>query len=214
MFTQSVEVAAGESYTMEVPDTYETETNQYVKLAGQGETLVHNAGTAQSDYTVYYRDVNDLQNVDTVVIQEETIYYDVPVTEEEIIYVDEETEALQPVTVVTNPTTGETQTYNPAGELITPDAETDETNPDTEAIPDEETPLANQDLNAGDETASNDDSQDVSLIEDEETPLANQDLTESTAVNPGLIIGIVAAAAVLVIVYIVISKKRKENSRR
>lgn len=214
LFTQSVEVAAGESYTMEVPDTYETETNQYVKLAGQGETLVHNAGTAQSDYTVYYRDVNDLQNVDTVVIQEETIYYDVPVTEEEIIYVDEETEALQPVTVVTNPTTGETQTYNPAGELITPDAETDETNPDTEAIPDEETPLANQDLNAGDETASNDDSQDVSLIEDEETPLANQDLAESTAVNPGLIIGIVAAAAVLVIVYIVISKKRKENSRR
>jgi hypothetical protein len=224
--TQTVEVPAGEDYTVAVPETYETENASYVRLAGQGDTLVHSAGTPQSDYTVYYRDVNDLQNVDTVVIQEETIYYDVPVTEEEIVYVDEvEEEAEEPVTVVTNPTTGETETYNPAGELITPDAEAEEetaepaTEPEVEEIPDEETPLANPDLNAGEtgsETADNDSSDDLSLIEDEETPLADQDLAESTGIglNPVLIGGIIAAAAALVIVYIVISKKRKENSRR
>ena len=215
---QTVEVPAGEDYTLELPETYETEETSYVRLAGQGDTLTHDAGTPQSDYTVYYRDVNDLQNVDTTVIQEETIYYDVPVTEEEIVYVDEIVEeAEEPVTVVTNPTTGDTDTYNPEGELITPDAAEEEpaapiTGGDVEEIPDEETPLGNQDLeeNADSQTADSEASDNLEAIEDEETPLANQDLEESSAISPIVIVVIIAAAAV-VAVLVVISVKRKAN---
>ena len=68
---------------------------------------------------------------------------------------------------------------------------------------------------SGSETADNDPSDNLSLIEDEETPLANQELEESAVGAAPIVIGVViAAAAVAVVVYIVISKKRKENGRR
>lgn len=203
LFSEEVTVPAGSNYSREIPDTYDANGTQYVKLAGQDEALVYNYNTPQRDLTAYYRDVNDLQNVDTVVTQEETIYYDVPVIEEETV--------LTPVTVITNPTTGETQTYTPAGELVDQTTTTP-----TEEIEDEQVPQGNQDLNQS--KNNNRDTQDnagTENIDDEEVPKANQDLTSKSGVNPFLIGGIsVAAAAVLVILYILISKKRKENGRK
>jgi hypothetical protein len=210
---QTVEVPAGEDYTIDIPETFETEDTSYVRLAGQGDALVHDAGTPQSSYTIYYRDVNDLQNVDTTVIQEETIYYDVPVTEEEIIYVDEVAEAPEaPVTVVANAETGETDTYNAEGELITPDAQENEA--EVEEIEEPEAPTANIQENNDSETADNDTSDNVEIIEDQEAPKANVDLEQNTGVNPVVIAIIIAAAAVVVIAYVVIVKKRKDSNRK
>ncbi len=70
-------------------ETYETDDTEYVVLAGQGSTIEHDYFSPQRSYTVYYRDVNDLQNADTVVTREEVVSYDNPVTVQEVVYEDE-----------------------------------------------------------------------------------------------------------------------------
>ena len=67
LYSEEVTVPAGESYTLEIPETYSLDDTEYVVLAGQGSVIEHNYYSPQRNYTVYYRDVNDLQNVDTVV---------------------------------------------------------------------------------------------------------------------------------------------------
>lgn len=55
---------------IDAEENYEdSEGNEYVKLAGQ-DNLTHNFESAGRTVTVYYRDVNDIQNADTVVTQE------------------------------------------------------------------------------------------------------------------------------------------------
>ena len=49
------------------PQNYEANGKQYVRLSGQSDVVNHDFYSAQRTYTIYYRDVNDEQNVDTVV---------------------------------------------------------------------------------------------------------------------------------------------------
>lgn len=222
--TEEQEVAYGSSVDFgAAPETLTVEGTEYTQLNGQEDGVSHDYNVNRTDYAVYYieSDALEAEEPEPEVITQVITQY---VTEEGTVVENEDGTVVPetvPVTVVTDGQGGETA-FNEAGqevqinegniEVVEP-----ETEPEAEEIPDEETPLANLDLNAGEtgsETADNDSSDDLSLIEDEETPLANQDLTESTGLNPVLVSGIIAAAAVLVIVYIVISKKRKENSRR
>ena len=55
------------------PQNYEANGKQYVRLSGQSDVVNHDFYSAQRTYTIYYRDVNDEQNVDTVVTQEDVV---------------------------------------------------------------------------------------------------------------------------------------------
>ena len=231
LYAEEVTVPAGESYTLDIPETYTVDDTAYVVLAGQGSAVEHAYYSPQRNYTIYYRDVNDLQNVDTVVTREETVYYDNPVTVEEIVYVDEEvwTEpADEGVTVLANDTTGDVVTLDDEGTPLADNPDTNaEDNSDTVVLDDEDTPLASapgvSGGNATDEVANDTDGSgdaanagDTVTIDDETTPLAalpDNANGSGSSVNIPLVIGGAAVAAIVIIAAagIVISRKRKNT---
>ena len=214
---------------------------EYVVLAGQGSAVEHDYYSPQRNYTVYYRDVNDLQNVDTVVIREETVYYDNPVTVEEIVYVDEEVwiePADEGVTVLANDTTGDAVTLDDEGTPLADNPDTNaEDNSDTVVLDDEVTPLASapgvSGGNAADEAANGSgngagadgsnaangsggaaNAGDTVTIDDETTPLASlPDNTNdsSSSVNLPLVIGGIAVAAIVMIAAACVVISRKRR---
>lgn len=228
LYSEEVTVAAGENYSMEIPQTYETDNAEYVVLAGQGDTIEHDYFSPQRNYTVYYRDVNDLQNVDTVVTREEIVYYDNPITQQEVVYEDEYVDEYEyidqvvpaddGVTVLANDTTGDVVTLDDEG---TPLADNpNDTAQETTTLEDEETPLAEtpeiteSEDNSGDTEPAQEDNGDTTTLEDETTPLAqlptDGDSSNGSSVNMPLIIGGIAVVAVIIIAgaaFIIIKKK-------
>lgn len=235
LYQEDVTVPAGESYSLDIPETYETDDTEYVVLAGQGSTIEHDYFSPQRSYTVYYRDVNDLQNADTVVTREEVVYYDNPVTVQEVVYEDEYVDEYEyvdqivpaddGVTVLANDTTGDVVTLDNEGTPLS-EAPGNESQNTTE-LEDEETPLA-QEPDAAEtdpaDDASQDDSADTAseeeqpesttTLEDETTPLAqlpaDADSSNGSSMNMPLIIGGIAAAAVIIIAgaaFIIVRKK-------
>ena len=186
--TQASVIAAPENYT--VGDT------EYVKLQGQDD-VDHEFYSPQRTYTIYYRDVNDIQNADTVVTEEQIITTVEPVyvDEEEIVEVAEEgTEAAEEeaaapagtTTVLANEETGEVTT-----------------------LTDEGVPLANQDLDGEDADDGSGAEEETTApaaegagetvtLEDESVPLASQDLAEESGTSYTLWIVLGAAAVIIV----------------
>lgn len=117
--TQVIYYDAEETYT-------DTDGSEYVKLAGQ-DNLTHKFESSQRTFTVYYRDVNDIQNADTVVIQEL-----VTTTEETVTLPGADTttpagteaaapavsEEAAPAATLTNETTGQVVTVDDKGESL------------------------------------------------------------------------------------------------
>ncbi|MBS5523150.1 MAG: hypothetical protein KHX56_12875 [Clostridiales bacterium] len=244
LYTEEVTVPAGESYTLDIPETYTVDDTEYVVLAGQGSAVEHDYYSPQRNYTVYYRDVNDLQNVDTVVTREETVYYDNPVTVEEIVYVDEEvwTEpADEGVTVLANDTTGDVVTLDDEGTPLAdnPDANTEDDG-DTVTLDDEDTPLASDPGasggDAGDEAANGSgdgagadsanaangsgdaaNAGDTVTIDDETTPLAalpDNTNDSGSSVNLPLVIGGATMAAIVIIAAAGVVISRKRKNTK
>lgn len=212
LYTETATVAAGENYNLDTPESYTVNGKEFVRLAGQSDSIEHNYYSPQRSYTVYYRDINDLQNVDTVVNVEEVIYYDNPVEQivyndvpvEDIEYVDVVVPADQGITVITNQNTGDVTTLD-----------------------DEQTPLAprvpqtndNADETTGStpETAPQSDAQagETTVLDDEDVPLANGPVDTAAVTSNGIsgwviaLIVLVIIAAGIVAVYII--RKRKST---
>lgn len=138
LFEAKQEVTPETDAVIASPGEYEANSKNYVRLAGQEDQVTHNFYNPQRNYTVYYRDVNDLQNVDTVVTQEEIILTENLIVQDTAA-TDTADTAAAPVTVLTNQTTGEVVTLTDEGVPLaggTPD------NPQFVTAPDEEVPLA------------------------------------------------------------------------
>lgn len=214
LYSETATVAAGETYSVDTPESYTVDGKEYVRLAGQSDSIQHNYYSPQRSYTVYYRDVNDLQNVDTVVTVEDVIYYDNPV--ERIVYNDVPVEDIEYVdvvvpapagqtnTVITNNNTGDVTTIEPEQTPLAPNA------PETKAPETQETkaPESETTAPAGETT----------VLDDEEVPLAANPVDEAlqtTDSNSGIsawmiaLIVIIVIAAAAIVVYIV--RKRKTN---
>lgn len=215
--TQEQEVEYGSSVEFEAaPENLTIDGTEYTRLNGQEDGVSHDYNVNRTDYAVYYieSDALEAEEVEPEVVTQVVTQY---VTEEGTVVENEDGTAVPeavPVTVVTGGD-DEGTAYNEAGqevEINEGNIEVVEPEEEVEAIPDEETPLGNQDLeeDADTETADSEASDNLEAIEDEETPLANQDLEESSAISPIVIVVIIAAAAV-VAVLVVISVKRKAN---
>lgn len=181
------------------PDNYGVGDTEYVKLLGQ-ENLTHSYYSPQRSYTVYYRDVNDVQNADTVVTREEVI----------TVVTDEVVETETPA--ATTPAT------EPAVQVLP--AVVDEEQPapvqeNTEVIDDENAPLAGG-------TTENGESSEGEEIPDEEAPLAGSsglsepstDSSDSAVSTFNWVLLALAAAgvlAVLAIVILVVVRRKKQN---
>ena len=98
----------------------------------------HDFYSAQRTYTIYYRDVNDEQNVDTVVTQEDVV------TSENLV-----DDGTQTATVLTNATTGTTVTLNDEGVPLANTQTDDEDDNGLVTSEDEDVPLANIDGSKG-----------------------------------------------------------------
>ena len=211
LYTETATVAAGETYSVDTPESYTANGKEYVRLAGQSDSIQHNYYSPQRSYTVYYRDVNDLQNVDTVVNVEEIIYYDNPV--ERIVYNDVPVEDIQyvdvvepvgGVTVINNNNTGDVTTIEPEQTPLAPNA------PETKAPETQETKAPESETTAP--------AAETTILDDEDVPLAANPVDEAlqtTNSNSGIsawmiaLIVIIVIAAAAIVVYIV--RKRKTN---
>ncbi|MFR8544667.1 MAG: collagen binding domain-containing protein [[Clostridium] scindens] len=120
------------------PQNYEANGKQYVRLSGQSDVVNHDFYSAQRTYTIYYRDVNDEQNVDTVVTQEDVV------TSENLV-----DDGTQTATVLTNATTGTTVTLNDEGVPLANTQTDDEDDNGLVTSEDEDVPLANIDGSKG-----------------------------------------------------------------
>lgn len=60
-------VAIDSSVEFDVPDTYEKDSVKYVILSGQDLKITHDYESSIRSYAVYYRDINDTSNENTVV---------------------------------------------------------------------------------------------------------------------------------------------------
>ena len=209
LYSEEVTVPAGESYSLDIPESYTVGDKEYVVLAGQGAAVEHDYYSAQRNYTVYYRDVNDLQNVDTVVIREETVYYDNPIVVEEIVYVDEiipEEPADSGVTVLNNEQTGDVVTLDDENTPLGGDTE------DTVELDDEDTPLS-----PTPESEAEPADDDTTIIEDETTPLADLPIendNSGSSMNMPLVIGGIAIVAIAIIAGVCVVVIKKKNSAR
>lgn len=213
LYTETATVAAGETYSVDTPESYTLNGKEYVRLAGQADSIEHSYYSPQRSYTVYYRDINDLQNVDTIVTKEETVYYDNPVervvyndvVEEDIQYVDVPApNADQTVTVLNNNTTGDVTTIEPEQTPLAPNA------PQTKVPETQETKAPESETTAP--------AAETTILDDEDVPLAANPVDEAlqtTNSNSGIsawmiaLIVIILIAAVAIVVYIV--RKRKTN---
>jgi membrane-bound inhibitor of C-type lysozyme len=135
---------------------------EYVRLPGQ-DNLTHDFASAQRTVTVYYRNVNDIQNADTVVTREEVT------TREQIqtvnVTADADTTdvadsgvlgAVPGGTIVSQEAIpGATLANETTGQLVTVDEEgvpLSDTADELTQIEDEPIPLANQKLESGNHT--------------------------------------------------------------
>lgn len=208
LYTETLTAEPESTTVISSPEVYEANDKEYVRLNGQTDEIVHDYGSVRRTYTVYYRDSSDLQNLDTEVVEEEVVTSENII--ENIIYDDAAGETL---TTLTNEETGTAETLTEDGTPVADAREDAGTQ-----IPDEDTPLANQDLENNEGT---DDPQDVNqpestndgetTIEDEETPLANKNLEESKGMNPLMVGGITAGILVILAGILAFLKKRKEN---
>lgn len=133
--TVSITIAAGDTGSVELPASIKLGGKEYVKLAGQGDEMEISYYSRQRTFYAYYRDVNDLQNVD--------------------VYVTEvERENGETDIVLNDPNSGEaTDIGTETGTLTDPEdigendvplnpGEADPTTPPTENIGENETPKA------------------------------------------------------------------------
>ncbi len=186
IYSESVTAADGQTLTINVPESYEADGEEYVLLSGQSSPISHNFYSPRRTYAVYYRNVNDTANAGTEV--NEIV---------QIIEVEGE-QVEQVVTEVTTPG-GEdeeetTVIYDEEGQII----------------PDENVPLAPSVPET--ETEEETTEAETAQIEDETVPMAAS-VSGGNGPSAGLITGIsVAAAAVIaaIIAFVVIRKKRRE----
>lgn len=147
LFETKAAVTPEAQAVIEAPENYQANEKEFVKLSGQENAVTHDFYNPQRNYTIYYRDINDLQNVDTIVTQEEIVTSENLITRDVITDAGTDAQTVQTnptqVTVLTNPTTGELVTLNEegvplAGEI--PDTEATD-NKDTVSSKDEKVPL-------------------------------------------------------------------------
>lgn len=192
--TETVNVAPDmtEYLTLNGPETFSEGGNDYVRLAGQENGIRHGYYTPARTYTVYYRDVNDVINADTVIRRtqiietERVVEVDGPVTT---------TVTAAPVTVPAAPAGG--ADADGAADGATTPATVDAgvgAGDGTTVINDDDNPLANQ---AGQDTTTE------RTIEDAETPLSagtepgsEESGSLGTAVAVGAAAVLIAAAAI------------------
>ena len=184
----------GKDVTIEEPvvkidaeENYEdSEGNEYVKLAGQ-DNLTHNFESAKRTVTVYYRDVNDIQNADTVVTQE-------------LVNTTVETQTITDTVTDTTTagTTGGAAGAAPAvSEQAAPAATlTNDTTGEVVTLDEEGVPLS--------DTADG-----LTELKDEETPLSSMAGAFSTH-RTAFIIGLSAAALAIAAALFFFLKKRKK----
>lgn len=200
LFSESHSVQPGQTAEIPTDENYRSpDGTQYVRLQGQGD-IDHSFFSTQRTYSVYYRDINDVQNADTVVVREEVI--NVGTTEEPETTPESSTEPTDNTEPVVNaPVAPAVEGQGDRTTVIT------NGNGDTELVDDEGVPMADR---AQEE------------IENSGAPLAgNAEKSESTSVTPEqkqdtnwiLILSIAAvfmviAAAVTVFIY----TRRKKNS--
>ncbi|PWJ50941.1 hypothetical protein [Faecalicatena contorta] len=178
-------------------DNYtDSEGNEYVKLPGQ-DNLTHDFTSAQRTVTVYYRDVNDIQNADTVVTRE------VVTTTEQVQTVTlaaseggaaggvtggtADGTVLGGTTVSAETAPGATLTNETTGQLVTVD--------------DEGIPLS-------------DTADELTKIEDEETPLINKNLESGNRIVTAVIAGIIIILLICGAVYIIRRKKENKSNQK
>ncbi len=188
--TETVNVAPDmtEYLTLNGPETFSEGGNDYVRLAGQENGIRHGYYTPARTYTVYYRDVNDVINADTVIRRtqiietERVVEVDGPVTT---------TVTAAPVAVPAAPAGG-AGADGAAADGATAPATVDAgvgAGDGTTVINDDDNPLANQ---AGQDTTTE------RTIEDAETPLSagtEPGSEESGSLGAAVAVG---AAAVLI----------------
>lgn len=101
--------------TFDTEQSFELDGTEYIRLAGQEDTMSHKFYSKQRTYTIYYRDKDDLANADTVVnVVEEIPNYIDEVVEGEAEGTDTAGTAT-PNTVISNETTGETTVLDDGG---------------------------------------------------------------------------------------------------
>ncbi|MFV0364416.1 MAG: hypothetical protein ACK5LL_15205 [Suipraeoptans sp.] len=125
---KTVMASAGETLEIDLPAEIETEDTTLVKLSGQGDinnenVVSHSYYSPRRNYILYYRDINDIQNLDSVVytinpidvVNETIVGEDNP--NADILTALQVTSgaAGETLTVVSNETTGETTTYTEEG---------------------------------------------------------------------------------------------------
>ncbi len=187
--TETVNVAPDmtEYLTLNGPETFSEGGNDYVRLAGQENGIRHGYYTPARTYTVYYRDVNDVINADTVIRRtqiietERVVEVDGPVTT---------TVTAAPVTVPAAPAGG--ADADGAADGATTPATVDAgvgAGDGTTVINDDDNPLANQ---AGQDTTTE------RTIEDAETPLSAG--TEPGSEGSGSLGAAVAVGAAAVLI--------------
>lgn len=173
--------------------------NEYVRLAGQESGIRHTYFTPQRTYTIYYRDVNDVINADTVIRRTQII----------------ETERV--VEVPGEATFTTTVTATSAAAPAAGDAATGAGVPAVDAgvgagdgavvINDDENPLAN---------AEGVDTTTERTIEENENPLASGAADSERAAFDGSAIAvgtlIAALAAVAFAAYLLLSRRKKNES--
>ena len=191
LFRDTKQVTAGGSVRITAPASYQSAGNSYVMLGGQSGDVNHSYSNTRRNYIIYYRNVNDTENENTIVTEQVV---------NEIVNENGETVVLpSPVTTITNPA-GTQTTVDQNGNLVT--------------IPDEAVPLADgtQTGNAEEQAAQTDENGNQGLvnIEDEPVPLA-AGAPEQASSNVLMITGIsLAALALLGAAGILILKKRKK----
>lgn len=165
LFSEEVEIAAGETVNTDIPTTYGVNDAEYVVLPGQGIQISHSYNDGRRNYAVYYRDINDESNSASAV--EEKVITQVVKGEDEIVTIP------NVITVVTNEETEEVTTRNEDGEVITvveevpvvvevSAAEENTNNPQSEST---QTTEAAEQVQQSENTG-------VTTINDEEVPLA------------------------------------------
>ncbi|WP_343248849.1 hypothetical protein [Diplocloster hominis] len=191
LFRDTRQVNAGGSVNISAPASYQSAGNSYVMLAGQSGDVTHSYSNTRRNYIIYYRNVNDTENENTVVTEQVV---------NEIINEDGETVVIpSAVTTITNPA-GTQTTVDQNGNLVT--------------IPDEAVPLSDgtQPDTTAEQSAKTDENekQDLVNIEDEPVPLA-AGAPEQSSPNVLMITGIsLAALALLGAAGILILKRRKK----
>lgn len=201
LFKDSRSVASGKNVSFNVPSEYTADGKEFVLLSGQSKSVTHRYDSTRRNYILYFRDINDKSNENTVV--EEETYTQIITDEGETITVP------NVVTTIISGEGGET-TVDENGNVVT--------------IPDEAVPVGDADLD-GAEDGQNEENEDnenpeessesLTNIEDETVPLAKGENLAGSQVNMPLIIGLsVAGLAVIagLIYYFVFFKKKAHKN--